>query len=907
MNEATYYEILCGISDGVAIFKKSGQLKYINGAFEKITGYQKSEIDGKIILGGLLFSETQGTFTRARDAIASFSAFEEEVLIRCKSGEPIWCKVSIKPHYNEDGSFRHFISIYRDISAQKAAEGKAAAIEGNHRFILDNVLAGVVVHGPDTKIRFVNRLAADVLRMTAEQLDGVPTSDSRWNVFRQDGSPMPVEEFPANQAIQKRAPVRGIVHGLKRPDSGELYWLAANALPILDERGEVLEVLVSFTDITRLIETEREALQLRQRFELAVRATQDAVFEWNVKTGEFWANEAYKDIYGYEPADYITLDDLKSSSAVEADHDKVRETTLNAIKSGKEHYSLQYKFCRPDGTTGHAAVRGFIVRNDRGEAERIIGTTTDIGKLTEVNAALEQSEERFRIIADATSDVLWDYDFDSGLTWTSPDWPAKLGVQYDQRNIQNFQWVEMVEPSDRAPLIKSFQEAIKSDANIWEFEFKARSVAGEDIDLALKASILRNSEGRASRILGNMRNVTKERRNQEGYTRARALEAVGQLTGGVAHDFNNLLMIILGNAELLDTTALNDDQAESVAMIHQAASSAADLTRRLLSFSRQSQLRAGRVELANLIPNTVALLRAGIPETITIRCALAPDVWQVNVDGNALEQAIINLAVNARDAMPNGGAVIISAENQTICSEVKSNLLDLEPGDYVVVSVTDTGQGMPIDVLARAFEPFFTTKDVGEGTGLGLSTVFGFAKQSGGHATIESEPGHGTTVRIYLPRFEMGERQEMRLAEPEFDRYATGHRILMVEDEPMVRAHVEKLLLKLGYVVTAAADAQEALSILHDDPGFDLLFTDVIMPGGMTGPQLGQAALRLAPGIKLLYTSGYPATAFENLGLEDLSSVNFLAKPYRALQLKEKFATILGPEPVNGTSSTIEV
>ncbi|MEA1618307.1 PAS domain S-box protein [Erythrobacter sp. T5W1-R] len=893
MNEATYCDILCQISDGVAVFTKDAQVKYVNDAFQKLTGYEKSEINQKIVSGGLFMAGNQGAMTRAEAAIASSSAFAEDVLVRRKSGEPLWCHVSIKPHYNEDGSLRHFISIYRDISAQKAAEGKAAEVEGNHRFILDNVLAGVVVHGPDTKIRFVNRLASEVLRMKEDELDGVPTSDERWVVFREDGSPMPLEDFPANQAIRKKAPVKEVVHGLKLPDDDIILWLVANAFPVLDEQGEVLEVLVSFADITRLVEAEREAQRLRQRFELAVHATQDAVFEWNVKTGQFWANDAYKKIYGYDPPESIHLDNLEDISAVEADHDKVRRTTLDAISSGKERYALQYEFRRPDGTTGHAAVRGFIVRNDTGEAERIIGTTTDIGQLTEANAALEQSEERFRIIADATSDVLWDYNFETGVTWTGQDWPAKLGVQYDQRHIQNFQWIEMVKPSERAPLIKSFQYAIKSEASTWEFEFTAESVAGEAIDLAVKASILRNPDGRATRILGNMRNVTKEKRNQEGYTRARALEAVGQLTGGVAHDFNNLLMIILGNAELLETTALDESQAQAVAMIHRASSSAADLTGRLLTFSRQSQLRAGRVALTNLIPNTVALLRTGIAETIAIRCDLKPGVWEANVDGNALEQAIINLAVNARDAMPDGGEIIISAENHTLSLHTEPNLLDLEPGDYVVVSVADTGQGMPPEVLARAFEPFFTTKDIGEGTGLGLSTVFGFAKQSGGYATIKSEPGHGTTVRIYLPRFGSGEVPEFSLPKPEHGGDRTGQRILVVEDEAMVRAHVEKLLAKLGYVVTAAADAQEALSVLHDDQAFDLIFTDVIMPGGMTGPQLGQAALRLAPHIKLLYTSGYPATAFESLGLDDLSNVNFLAKPYRSEQLQQKLATIL--------------
>ena len=632
MNEATFFDILSQTTDGVAVFTKEGHVKYVNDSLERLTGYRAAELHEKIISGELLSGDNEASRAKLEAAIASELPFEEEVLVRRKLGEPFWCNLSLRPHCNEDKTLRHFICMYRDITAQKLAEGKVAQLEGDYRFILDNVLAGVVVHGPDTKIRFINRLAADVLRMNEDELDGVATSDPRWVVFREDGSSMPVEEFPANQAIRKKTSVRGIVHGLKRPNSDEVYWLVADALPVLDEHGEILQVVVSFTEITRLIESEHEAQRLRQRFELAVRATQDAVFEWNVKTGQFWANDAYRNIYGYDPPGTIQLDNLEGTSAVEADHDKVRKLTLEAIRSGKERYSLEYQFARPNGTTGHAAVRGFIVRNERGEAERIIGTTTDIGRLTDANAALERSEERFRIIADATSDVLWDYDFETRFTWTSPGWAEKLGVRYDYRDIQGFQWIEMVVPSYRAALTASFQAAIKSDAGSWEYEFKAHSVAGEPIDLAVKASILRNHDGRASRILGNMRNVTKEKRNQEGYTRARALEAVGQLTGGVAHDFNNLLMIILANAELLEATDLDEDQTESVAMIHQASSSAADLTRRLLSFSRQSQLSAGCVELTKLIPNSVALLRAGIPESITIRCDLTPDVWDANVD-----------------------------------------------------------------------------------------------------------------------------------------------------------------------------------------------------------------------------------------------------------------------------------
>jgi CheY-like chemotaxis protein len=328
-------------------------------------------------------------------------------------------------------------------------------------------------------------------------------------------------------------------------------------------------------------------------------------------------------------------------------------------------------------------------------------------------------------------------------------------------------------------------------------------------------------------------------------------------------------------------------------MINQACSSAADLTQRLLSFSRQSHLETGPINLTKLIPNILALLRAGIPESISVQCEVPAHIWQARADANALEQAIVNLAVNARDAMPNGGTVVISCENRTFLQDIDPLSSELESGDYVVVSVTDNGEGMPPEVLSKVFEPFFTTKDVGKGTGLGLSTVYGFAKQSDGKVTIYSEPGEGTTVNLYLPRFrETGEEEvpEPPMKEAELE---AGQRILLVEDQPDVRAHVEKLLNRLGYVVIAASDGKEALSLMGRGQEFDLLFTDVILAGGMNGQQLAEEVRKVDARMKVLFTSGYPAFAFEHLGLDEMDNLRLLRKPYRSLDLKAALADVL--------------
>lgn len=878
----------------MVVFDADRKILFCNQAFLDITGFDRSDVEGALC-GIMQGPETDPAAIAAIDeAIAARRAFSGEIRNYRKSGELFWNDLTFKPEFDANGAFRHFIGISRDITRQKNAELKVEKLELDHQFMMENVLSGVVLHEANTEIIYANPRALELLGVDENTAVGAVNTDPAWSFIRQDGSLLPIEEYPVNRAVAERKPIRGLVFGNRRDSDGKLIWLICNAFPLLNDAGEVDKVLTSFTDITQIHEAERETKIYKERFELAARATLDVIFEWDIETGAYWANDAFETVYGYPAPSHISLDALEGISAVEADHDLVRRVTLEAIETGKERYSVDYRFHRPDGSRGHAAVRAFIVRDETGKARRIIGTGTDIGQLTDAMQALEASEERFRIIANTVSDVLWDRDFSKDKLWVTPDWPDRLGIAIDPKISTEQFFLDHVEPEEAARVQRSFLDAIKSDASEWELQYVLKGRDGTKIDLAVKAAILRHPDGRAMRMLGNARNVTMEKRQQEGYSRARALEAVGQLTGGVAHDFNNQLMIIQGNAEVLEMSDLDADQAECVDLINRACSSAADLTQRLLSFSRQSRLQTGRVDLTKLIPNTIALLRAGIPETIAIRCKVPADIWLAEADANALEQAIVNLALNSRDAMPHGGEIMISCENLRLGRGMTPVSVELDPGDYVVVSVSDTGEGMPPEVLSKAFEPFFTTKDVGVGSGLGLSTVYGFAEQSNGTVTIASEPGKGTTVNLYLPRFRQAEAEEApdapaKEAEPE-----TGQRILLVEDQPELRNHVEKLLTRLGYAVTAAEDGKEALSLLDQGQKFDLLFTDVILPGGMNGQQLAEEVRKTDPRMKVLFTSGYPAFAFEHLGIDDLDNLRLLRKPYRTADLKAALADVLG-------------
>ncbi len=391
--------------------------------------------------------------------------------------------------------------------------------------------------------------------------------------------------------------------------------------------------------------------------------------------------------------------------------------------------------------------------------------------------------------------------------------------------------------------------------------------------------------------------VTERRRAEEALRQAQKMEAIGQLTGGVAHDFNNLLTIIVGSLETLQRH-LQPGRASSVSLqpalesAMRGAQRAASLTHRLLAFSRQQPLDPKPVDLSRLVSGMSDLLRRTLGEQISIETVLGAGLWYVNIDANQLETAIINLAVNARDAMPDGGKLTIETANARLDEGSNFDRGEVVPGPYVCLAVTDTGSGMSAGTKARAFEPFFTTKDIGHGTGLGLSQVYGFVKQSGGHVQIYSEEGSGTSVKLYLPRLDA--QVAAVTAEPaaKVAKGSAGEIILAVEDDPDVRAHTTGVLRELGYQVLEAANGKKGMEVLEARPDVDLLFTDVGLPGGMNGRQLAEAARRLRPKLKVLFTTGYEHNAIVHDGRLD-PGVQLLTKPFTFSGLSQKLREML--------------
>jgi nitrogen-specific signal transduction histidine kinase len=382
-------------------------------------------------------------------------------------------------------------------------------------------------------------------------------------------------------------------------------------------------------------------------------------------------------------------------------------------------------------------------------------------------------------------------------------------------------------------------------------------------------------------IFVSARNVTERVASDEHLRQAQKLEAMGQLTGGVAHDFNNLLTVVVSATESL-SEKLRDQPglAPQLSAIERAVERGSQLTKRLLAFARQQKLVLAPLDLNQAVQRMSMILERTLGEHIEISLKLAPGLGLVIADGAQVEDALLNLAINARDAMPGGGRLIIETENAVLDADYAAQNPDVSPGAYGAVYVTDTGAGMTPDVIARAFEPLFTTKDIGKGTGLGLSMVYGLAKQSGGHVKIYSEPGRGASVRIYLPRTGAAEGQLQEAGADLAFRAGRGERILVVEDDASVRSVAASMLTQLGYQVTLCEDGPSALQRLEAGETFDLLFSDVVMPRGMSGFDLAAEAHKRWPGIKVLLTSGYSEEFFKpKLGARP--DFPLITKPYR--------------------------
>ncbi len=540
-----------------------------------------------------------------------------------------------------------------------------------------------------------------------------------------------------------------------------------------------------------------------------------------------------------------------------------------------------------------------VAEPDDSDVARWVGTLTDIDDIRRADTALRESETRFRRIFEGSpfGMTLSEGD-DRRILQANPAFCQMLGYTPDELIGRSL--IELTHP-DETRMNRAVPQLDDADPSWHLREKRYLTKQGVTVWARIRVAVFDPRGGGGPQLLAVVEDITRQRELDEVLRQAQRMEAVGQLSGGLAHDFNNLLGVIIGNIEcLLDTMADDPERAGLAREVLDSALGGAELTHRLLAFGRRQALSPRHIDLSAQVAQHVTLLSRTLGRTIQVETVFADDLWPTHADPSQLGDALLNLAINARDAMPHGGVLTIETHNDRVWAKDTAREPEMAPGDYVVLAVSDTGIGMAPEVSARAIEPFFTTKGPGIGSGLGLSMIYGFVRQSGGYLKINSEVGIGTTVRIFLPR--ATDEDDTAMREVPRASLPTGHEtILVVDDSPEMRHVAERHLRFLGYSVLTAENGPVALALLRAGTPVDLLFTDIAMPEGMNGFQLADAARQLRPGLKVVFTTGYAGTQ-EQADAPDWQE-RLIRKPYRRPDLADKIRRAFGqstPLPLRG-------
>jgi len=555
-----------------------------------------------------------------------------------------------------------------------------------------------------------------------------------------------------------------------------------------------------------------------------------------------------------------------------------------------EGVSVELDLYHKDGSIVPVETRVSALVGDDGQVSGILAVSRDISERKRTEESLRQSEARYRTLVENAPVCIHEIDLEGRICSMNSTGLQMMGCAREDE-VRNLPYLNTVSDKDRDRVRQALERANKGERVSFQFESHA---GAKTLCLTSELVPLKNDNGHVVRLMGITNDITEQIAAQQARARleaqlnqAQKMESVGRLAGGVAHDFNNMLGVILGHAEMaLEHGKAAPETRENLEEIRKFCNRAADLTRQLLGFARKQTVEPQVLHLNVAMENTINMLRRLIGERVQLEFAPGADLWPVHMDPSQVDQILANLCVNARDAIDSAGQLNIATMNVVLADESNVDIPGILPGEYVQLTVQDNGEGMDSETIEQVFEPFFTTKERGKGTGLGLATVYGIVKQNKGFIGIESVPGAGTTVTIYLPRYVGAET-----AEPiptQIDTLSRGNEtILLVEDEPALLCAAQAMLTRVGYTVLASEDPVEAIAIYDQQDGaIDLLVTDVIMPG-MNGYELVKALESRTPGLKWLYMSGYAADVFGSDGLLD-EGINFVQKPFTFKQLTTK-------------------
>lgn len=851
--------------DGIFILDQRGRVIEANNAFAAMLGRRAEEVIG------LQPWDWDLVYSR-EEVLANIPLMTErmtfETRIRRKDDGIFDAEIGSSPV--EIGGRSYLFMVCRDVTKRKLAERALQESEQRLRTIIETEPECVKLLGPDGRLLDMNPAGLAMLEASSlAELQRRPLLDLIVPEYRRAFADLHRRVMGGATARLEFEAV-----GLK----GNHRWLETHAAPMRDSTGKVMVVLGITRDVTDRRKSESAAREAAERLQMAIEAGNVGLWDWDILTNQVYHSPEWKRQLGYEADELVDSCPEWESRLHPDDRERVVSVVRRFLENPQLGYQNEFRLRHKDGSYRWIAAQGALSCDEQGRPVRMLGSHVEITARKQAEEALREAEARFASFMDANPAIAWAKDRTGRFvymnkTWADTfrvrieDWIGKTTFDRQPADVASRLWENDLAVFKSGKPMEFIEETVESDGTkrVWRtFKFPFSTTPGQQL------------------IGGIAIDITKHREVEDQLRQSQKLEAIGQLTGGVAHDFNNLLMIIMGNLDILREVAepAVGKRPEIEAAIR-AARRGADLTQRLLAFARHQVLAPQPVHVNELVTGALLLFRRTLGEAIHITAVTRAGFDVATVDPGQLENALMNLAVNARDAMPDGGHLTISTDRVHLREGDTLEGVAVVPGCYLVITVRDSGSGMPPEILSRAFDPFFTTKEVGKGTGLGLSMVHGFAKQSRGYVEIESRVDEGTAVKLYLP---CAEDQAQPRPAPESPRQGRSERIAVIEDDPGVRQTVLQQLKRLGYDPCSFGDGADVLARVDEFERIDLLLSDIALPGGKSGVGIAEELVRVHPRLRMLFMSGYPGHPTVEERIAELGG-KLLPKPFTTAQL----------------------